>query len=101
MEIDARVMAAIVGMALVTYATRAGGFWLMRHIPLSRRTQAFLRNLPGAVLMSLVAPAILTGGMAGALGASATAAVMLATGRELLAMAAGVATVAAARGLLV
>ena len=101
MELDGRVLAAIVGMALVTYATRAGGFWLMCRIPLSRRTQAFLRNLPGAVLMSLVAPAILTGGTAGALGASATAAVMLATGRELLAMAAGVATVAAARGLLV
>ena len=101
MELDGRVLATIAGMALVTYATRAGGFWLMRRIPLSRRTQAFLRNLPGAVLMSLVAPAILTGGTAGALGASATAAVMLATGRELLAMAAGVATVAAVRGFLV
>jgi uncharacterized membrane protein len=51
-------------MALVTYATRAAGLWLMRYVRPSPLIDAWIRHLPGAVLISIVAPAALTGGAA-------------------------------------
>ena len=58
-------VATILGMALVTYATRAGGFWLMGRVTPSPRLEAWLRHLPGALLAALVAPAIVAAGPAG------------------------------------
>ncbi len=57
MELDGRVLAAIVGMALVTYATRAGGFWLLGRVRLSRQVDAWLRQVPGAVLATVLVTA--------------------------------------------
>ena len=37
---------AILGMALVTYAARAGGLWLMGRINLSPEVERWLRHLP-------------------------------------------------------
>ena len=47
--------------ALVTWATRFGGVWLVRRIPLGPRWQAALATLPGAILAALVAPVALQG----------------------------------------
>jgi uncharacterized membrane protein len=40
------VWMAILAMALVTYAIRSGGFWLMGYVPLTRRVRSILNALP-------------------------------------------------------
>jgi uncharacterized membrane protein len=87
------VLLTILGMALVTYATRAGGIWLMGRMPPSPRVERWLRQIPGAVLVSIVAPTVAFGGFvswAAAFGAVLVAAL---TRNLLLAMVAGVAMV--------
>ena len=49
MVAEGTALAAIAGMALVTYATRVGGFLLMGLVPLTARVEAFLRNLSSSV----------------------------------------------------
>lgn len=93
-------LAAILGMALVTYATRAGGLFLVSRLALSRRAQAWLSYIPGSVLIAIIAPAIFSGGPAEALAGVATLAVALRTRNLLLAMLTGVVAVVVLRALL-
>lgn len=97
---ETAVLLTILGMGLVTYATRAGGLWLMGRIPTSPRLEAWLRQIPGAILISIVAPAALAAGPAEALASLATALVAARTRNLLLAMAVGVAAVWALRRVL-
>jgi uncharacterized membrane protein len=99
-RIDPQVLLTILGMALVTYATRAGGLLLMSRVTLSPGVEAWLRNIPGAVLVSLVAPTVLAGGAPEALGSAATVLVALRTRNLPLAMVAGVGVVWAMRQIL-
>lgn len=91
---------AILLMALATYATRAGGLWLASRFDLSERAGAWLEQIPGAILISLVAPTVLTGGPAEALAALAVVLVALRTGSLPAAMATGVTVVLILRILL-
>lgn len=91
---------AIAGMALATYATRAGGLWLVSRLRLGERTAAGLRALPGALLTAIVAPAVLGSGPVGLAAALVTVAVARRTGSPLAAMVVGVALVVAGRALL-
>ncbi len=100
MTVEPRVLLAILGMALVTYATRASGLWLMGRVTLSPRVDAWLRYVRGTVLVALVAPSVLDSGLPGVVAALVTAAVAVRSGNALLAMAAGVLTVLATRMLL-
>jgi uncharacterized membrane protein len=93
------VMFAIILMALATYATRAGGLWLASRFDLSERAGAWLDQIPGAILVSLVAPVVLTGGIAEALAALAVLIVALRTGSLLAAMLTGVGAVVVLRAL--
>ena len=86
-------------MALATYATRAGGLWLASRFDLSERAGAWLDQIPGAILVSLVAPVVLTGGFAEALAAVAVVIVALRTGSLPVAMVAGVVAVVVLRAL--
>ena len=88
---------AILGMAAVTYAIRAGGFLLANRLPETGFVANWMRHLPGAVLASLVAPAILKGGPAEAIAAAATALIYLLTRNLFAAMAGGVLAVYLAR----
>jgi uncharacterized membrane protein len=90
---------AILLMALATYATRAGGLWLASRLDLSERAGAWLDEIPGAILVSLVAPTVLTGGLAEALAAIAVVIVALRTGSLPAAMVAGVVTVVVLRAM--
>lgn len=90
---------AIVLMALATYATRAGGLWVASRFELSERAGAWLDQIPGAILISLVAPAVLTGGLAESLAAVAVVIVALRTGSLPAAMVTGVGTVLVLRAL--
>jgi uncharacterized membrane protein len=93
------VMFAIILMALATYATRAGGLWLASWFDLSERAGAWLDQIPGAILVSLVAPTVLTGGIAEALAALAVVIVALRTGSLPAAMLTGVGSVVVLRAL--
>ena len=84
---------AILGMAAVTLAIRAGGFLLADRLPSTGFVAAWMRHIPGAVLASLVLPAIVSGGIAEAVAAVATAAAWFLTRNLLPAMAAGVLTI--------
>lgn len=91
------VFVTILGMAVASYATRAGGLWLMRFVTPSPRVEAWLRHLPGSVLVALIAPAILAAGVIGAVGALATALVAARTKNLLLSLGVGVGLVVALR----
>ncbi|MDY7075897.1 MAG: AzlD domain-containing protein [Chloroflexota bacterium] len=77
-------MLAILGMALVTYATRAGGLWLMGRVKPSPRVERWLRHIPGAVLISIVAPIVAASDPAELLAMLATVVVGARTGNILL-----------------
>jgi uncharacterized membrane protein len=89
----------ILGMALVTYATRAGGLWLIGRVRSSPRIERWLRHIPGAVLVSIVAPTVATGDPSELLAVLATVVVGIRTGNVLLTMLVGVAVVWAVRSL--
>jgi uncharacterized membrane protein len=91
------VALAIAGMAIVTYLTRAGGFWLMTYLPTSPRLTTLLRALPGSLLVALVAPALTKEGPAGIAAAGAATLVAFRTKNTLAAMLAGLTTIVVLR----
>ena len=93
MHNDTLALITILGMALVTYATRAGGFWLMGLVSPSSRVEAWLRQIPGAVLVAIIAPTVLASSLAETLAALAAALVALRTKNVLAAMVVGVGAV--------
>ncbi|WP_029348803.1 AzlD domain-containing protein [Bosea sp. 117] len=88
----------ILAMALVTYATRAGGLWLVGFMPMSPRLEAFLRYLAGAVLVAIVVPATVRGGAAAFVAVGTTLLAVLLMRRALPAMALGILAAALYRG---
>jgi branched chain amino acid efflux pump len=62
----------ILGMAAVTYATRASGLVLGRTVRIPHWFDDLLEALPGAILISLIAPAIIASGVKGVIAAAAT-----------------------------
>ena len=99
MPTDGEVLAAILGMAVVTYATRAGGLWLMPRVPGSARVACFLRHLSGCVLVALVVPGAASGDLAARCGIAASLIAMVWSRRALPAIASGVVTAALARAI--
>ena len=49
---------AIVAMAAATLMTRVSGYWLMGHIPLTRRVRRSLEVLPGAIMAATIVPIV-------------------------------------------
>jgi uncharacterized membrane protein len=96
-SVDPTVLLIILLMGLVTYLCRIGGYWMMGRFTLSSRVEAGLQYLPGAVLISLVGPAMAEEGIPGVLAVIATAVGMRLTGNLLIAMLAGVLTIWLAR----
>ena len=77
-------------MAAVTYALRAGGYWMMGRVTLSPRMEAGLAYLPGAVITALVVPATINAGVPGTVGLVAVAVVMRRWNNLFLALMAGI-----------
>ena len=84
------IVMTILGMALVTYMTRAGGLWLMGFITPSPGVEAWLSQIPGAVLISIIAPAVFLTSLAQTLAALATLLAAIYTKNILVAMIVGV-----------
>jgi uncharacterized membrane protein len=98
MSVEALV--TILGMAAVTYAIRAGGLLIAGRLPQRGFAARLMRNIPGAVLAALVAPALVSGGIIEAVAAALTALVFVLTRSLLPAMVAGVGAVYFGRMLL-
>ena len=77
MSVEALV--AILGMAAVTYAIRAGGFLIAERLPSTGFIALWMRNIPGAVLAALIAPDVLKGGPAAWIATAAATLVYLTT----------------------
>lgn len=95
MTLDPWVLAAICAMALATYLTRAGGYWLFRVVKPPPVVRAMLGYIPGTLFVSYVVPALVVGGVQQWVGAAATIAVMAATRNLALAILGGTAAAAA------
>jgi uncharacterized membrane protein len=72
-KLDAQSFLAILSMAIATYATRMSGLYLMRSVAVTGRMKAALDALPPAILMAIIAPTILTTGIAETAAAVVTA----------------------------
>jgi len=90
-------LAAILAMGIATYAMRAGGFWLMAHVPLTARLRRMLDALPGAVVVATVLPIVVREGVPAVLAIAAAGAAMMIRRDDFLAVLAGMAAAAAAR----
>ena len=93
-------LVTILGMAAITFAIRAGGLLLANRLPTSGFVAAWMRHIPGAVLASLVAPAIASGGIAETLGAAVVTLSYLLTRNLFAAMVGGVLVVYLARNFI-
>ena len=76
MSLDPATVAAILGIALATYASRGGGYWLFRHVKPGPGTRSLLGYIPGALFVSFVVPALVAAGWEQWVGALATVALM-------------------------
>lgn len=99
MEMRADVLLAILGMALVSYACRAGGYAILRSVRPPEFVEAMLRHLPGALFVAYVAPPLVAGSWPAWIGAVAVVGVQLATRNLGVAICAGVAAVWGAQAL--
>jgi len=99
MSLDTMVLLAILVMAAMNYLMRAAGFWVMAHVPLTRRKQLMLQALPGAIVAATVLPIVVRSGAAAGMAVAAAAGVMVVSGNSFLAVAVGVAAAALLRAL--
>lgn len=90
---------AILLMTAATYLCRASGVIFMSRVRIGPRLARALRALPGSIVVGTVLPVAAQSGAPAFIGVAAAVAVMATTRIEVLAMAAGLAGVAAARAL--
>lgn len=83
--------------AIVTYSLRFGGLMLASRLPNSGRFTRFMGALPGTILLSLVAPGIVSNGIVGGVAALCTAVCAYKTKNVFVAMLLGVVIVAVSR----
>jgi len=57
------VLVAFVAMMAVTVAARAGGFFVMRYIPVTARVRRMLDALPGSIIVAASLPVVISGGV--------------------------------------
>jgi uncharacterized membrane protein len=96
---DFGLLAAIAAMALATYVMRAGGFWMMQHVPPSGRMRKMLEALPGSVIVATVLPIVVRDGLTAMLAIGVAVIVMLLVRRDILAVIAGMVVAASVRSL--
>ena len=98
-SLDPLVVGVVLAMAIATYATKAGGLWLLEHVELSDRLEAGLSVLPGAIVIAILGPQLADGGPAEWAAVGIVLVVMWRTRNILLALVAGVGSVVLFRAL--
>ncbi len=99
MSLDPEVLVAILLMALTTYLCRAGGFFLMRFVPITPRVEATLRALPIALMGAILGPIAWNGGPAEWVGLLVAIVAMRLSNNEFIAVLLAIATVAGIRAV--
>jgi uncharacterized membrane protein len=99
MSITPEFLPLLAAMAAASFACRAGGFWLMRFVPVTPRLEAALKATPLAVMVGIVAPVAARGHLPELAALAAVFVAMRLTGNDLLAALAGVTVVALLRAL--
>jgi uncharacterized membrane protein len=87
----------IAAMTAVNYALRSSGFILMGYVPLTPRVRSILNALPGAVIMAIVLPLMVRGGLPAWAAVFVSIALMTWRRNDLLAVVAGMAAAALIR----
>ena len=90
----------IVLMGCATFFVRAAGYWLASRIKLNPVFENWLKYLPGCIIISIVAPLVIQGGIKQWIGALVTIIIMVKTDNILLAMVLGLATVVVIRAVI-
>ena len=70
--IDRWTLCTMVMMAVATYLTRIGGYLVLGGRDLSPRTMTMLDTAPGCVLIAVIAPVFVSGGIADLIALSMT-----------------------------
>ena len=99
-DLDPLVVGVVVAMAVVTYATKAGGLWLLGRVDVGDRTEAGLEALPGAIIVAIVAPELAGGGPPEWIAAGLAGVVAWKTDNLLAALAVAMVAVLALRAVL-
>lgn len=88
---------AIAAMAVAAYFTRVSGYYLMGHIPMTRRVRRGLEILPGAIMTATVVPIVAKIGLVALLAVIVALVSMIVKRNEFLAAGLAIAAAAAAR----
>ena len=76
---------AILAMAAATFLTRISGYWLMGHIPMTRRVRRTLEVLPGAIMAATIVPIVAKVGVVALIAVTVALASMLVKRNEFIA----------------
>jgi uncharacterized membrane protein len=99
MSVRLEFLVFILALGCASLVCRLSGFWIMRFIDITPRVEAALKATPLAVMVGLVVPAALRGGLAEITALAVTALAMKITKSDLLSAVIGVAVVAIGRSL--
>lgn len=99
-NINYSIVLTILFAAAVTYGLRVGGLLLSEKLPQTGAVKRFMDALPGTILLSLIAPAILHSGTWGGVAASATALCAYKTRNVFLSMILGMTIIVIHRNLI-
>ena len=99
-ELDPFVVGVIAAMSLATYVTKAGGLWLLGKVDLSPRIESGLEILPGAIIVSILAPELIGGTLATWIAAGVVLVVAWRTESITLSLGIGVVVILALRAVL-
>ena len=86
-------------MGITTFLMRAGGFWLMAHVPLTARVRRMLEALPGSLVVAIVLPIAVRSGVTALLAIAVAAAMMVLRHNGFLAVVTGLMVAALARSM--
>ena len=87
----------ILAMAAATLMTRIAGYWLMGHIPMTRRVRRGLQILPGAIMAAIVVPIVAKAGPVALLAVMVAAGSMMVRRNEFVAVGLALAAASLAR----
>ena len=83
---DPQALLAIAMMAAITIGLKFFGAYVMRSVPMTPFLERFFNVLPGTLLISLVVPMALSGGLPAIIGCAASVVIVAMRGPVLLAV---------------
>jgi uncharacterized membrane protein len=100
MTFDPTTLAIILVMTVAAALCRMAGYGFMRFVPLTPRIEAGLKAIPLAVMIGIMGPPVLRGGVPEVVGLAATVVAVRLSLNDLIALLAGMGAVAALRAAM-